>query len=86
MDFEAALRDAFMEAEDAYWKSFFERMDALPDVLILEDKDERLRNFIRNYEITPAVKKNRKGMRRGLKALLIAAIILLVVAFYRFCV
>lgn len=84
MDFEAALRDAFTEAEDAYWKSFFARMDALPDVLIPADKDERLRNFIRNYEITPAVKTNRNGMQRGLKALLIAAILLFVLALTAF--
>ncbi len=84
MDFETALREACIEADKTYWKSFFERMDSLPDILIPKDKDKRLRDFILNYELKSADKKNRKGMTRGIKALLIAAIILLAAAFTAF--
>lgn len=76
MDFEAALREACIEADKTYWKSFFEHIDSMPVILIPEDKDKRLRDFIRNYKITSVGKKNRKGVKRGLKALLIAAIII----------
>ncbi len=84
MDFEAVLKEACIEADELYWESFFERIDSLPDVLIPTDKDERLRDFIRNYEMKSAGKKNRKGMTRGIKALLIAAIILMAAAFTAF--
>ena len=85
MDFEAALREACIEADKTYWETFFERMDSMPDIIISEDKDNRLREFIRNYKIASELKKkNRKGMTRGIKALLIAAIILLIVAFTAF--
>lgn len=85
MDFEAALREACVEADKTYWETFFERMDSMPDIIIPEDKDNRLREFIRNYKATSGFKKkNRKGMTRGFKALLIAAIILMVAAFTAF--
>jgi hypothetical protein len=80
MDFEAALREACIEADNNYWKSFFEHIDSMPEILIPEEKDKRLRDFIHNYEIASAGKKNRKGMKRGIKALLIAAIVLLAIA------
>lgn len=84
MNFEAALREACVDADKLYWQSLFEQIDSMPDVLIPADKDERLRSFIRNHMITQTEKKNRKGMRRGWKALLIAAIILLVAALTAF--
>ncbi len=85
MDFEAALREACIEADKTYWETFFERMDSMPDIIIPEDKDNRLREFIRNYRTASGLKKkNRKGMTRGIKALLIAAIILLIAAFTAF--
>ncbi len=80
MDFEAALREACIEADKNYWKSFFEHIDSMPEILIPEDKDKRLRDFIRNYEIVSAGNKNRKGVKLGFKAFLIAAIILLAIA------
>lgn len=84
MDFEAALREACIEADNNYWKSFFEHIDSMPEILIPEEKDKRLRDFIRNYKIASAGKKNRKGLKRGIKALLIAAIVLLIAAFTAF--
>ncbi len=81
MDFEAALREACIEADKTYWKSFFEHIDSMPEILIPKDKDERLREFIRNYRTASETeKKNRNGMTRGIKVLLIAAIILLAIA------
>ena len=80
MDFEAALREACIEADKTYWKSFFDHIDSMPEILIPEEKDKRLRDFIRNYKITSAGKKNRKGLKRGVKALLIAAIIVMLIA------
>jgi len=84
MDFEAALREACIEADKTYWKSFFEHIDSMPVILIPEEKDKRLRDFIRNYEITSVGKKNHKGVKQCLKALLIAAIILLALAITTF--
>ena len=53
--------------------------------MIPEDKDERLREFIRNYRTASETeKKNRNGMTRGIKVLLIAAIILLIAVFTAF--
>ena len=84
MDFEAALREACIEADKTYWKSFFDHIDSMPEILIPEEKDKRLRDFIRNYKISSAGKNNRKGLKRGVKALLIAAIILLIAALTAF--
>lgn len=89
MGYETALKEACMEADALYTKSFFEWMDSTPDVIIPEEKDARLRNFIKNYNIylnnTSANRKS-KGMKRGIKVMLIAAIILLIAALTAFAI
>ncbi len=85
MDFEAALREACIEADNNYWESFFKHIDSMPDVIIPKSKDKRLRIFIRNYGISSYTdKKTHKGMKRSIKSLLIAAVILLVATFTAF--
>ena len=82
MDFEIALREACFEADEIYLKSLFEQINSMPDVLIPKEKDERLRGFIRAYTVHSAPNnKNTGRIKRSIRAMIIAAALLMFVAF-----